>query len=261
MYRTLDCYWHKAEPNSPETKCRPSLPPCPVVLLQTWYVQTCLSCLCVSAGDSPAVPCCSQPHPREGGLHHVWLPQTAAYVPHGVSWHDQQGALPRSVASAHSLQSHLREGNTNKRNIFECQIIVLQVVTFKKCQRKSVFLQRVCVCFCAHVDEVGCVVPEVCKKVCGTEVGCSNIAYPKLVVSLMPNGKDTLLTQNRICCKCCLTSLIPAHLHTVPRATLSPHSSLQPTTAAQSHLPPRRFARSHAGCDAGCSHVLSGLHL
>ncbi|KPP71908.1 Sodium/glucose cotransporter 2-like [Scleropages formosus] len=35
-------------------------------------------------------------------------------------------------------------------------------------------------------DEVGCVVPEVCKEVCGTEVGCSNIAYPKLVVALMP---------------------------------------------------------------------------
>lgn len=31
-------------------------------------------------------------------------------------------------------------------------------------------------------------VPEVCKEVCGTEVGCSNIAYPKLVVSVMPNG-------------------------------------------------------------------------
>lgn len=38
-------------------------------------------------------------------------------------------------------------------------------------------------------DEVGCVVPEVCKEVCGTEVGCSNIAYPKLVVSVMPTGK------------------------------------------------------------------------
>lgn len=32
-------------------------------------------------------------------------------------------------------------------------------------------------------------VPEVCKRVCGTEVGCSNIAYPRLVVKLMPNGK------------------------------------------------------------------------
>lgn len=41
------------------------------------------------------------------------------------------------------------------------------------------------------VDVVGCVVPEVCKKVCGIELGCSNIAYPKLVVSVMPNGTDT----------------------------------------------------------------------
>lgn len=43
------------------------------------------------------------------------------------------------------------------------------------------------------VDEVGCVVPEVCKEVCGTEVGCSNIAYPKLVVSVMPNGTHARL--------------------------------------------------------------------
>ncbi|KAM9452914.1 LOW QUALITY PROTEIN: sodium/glucose cotransporter 2 [Salvelinus alpinus] len=38
-------------------------------------------------------------------------------------------------------------------------------------------------------DEVGCVVPEVC----GTEVGCSNIAYPELVVSVMPNGLRGLM--------------------------------------------------------------------
>uniref|UniRef100_A0A4W4GPN0 Solute carrier family 5 member 2 n=1 Tax=Electrophorus electricus TaxID=8005 RepID=A0A4W4GPN0_ELEEL len=38
-------------------------------------------------------------------------------------------------------------------------------------------------------DEVGCVVPERCKEVCGAEVGCSNIAYPKLVVSVMPDGE------------------------------------------------------------------------
>ncbi|XP_074178779.1 sodium/glucose cotransporter 2 isoform X3 [Rhinolophus sinicus] len=41
-----------------------------------------------------------------------------------------------------------------------------------------------------YPDEVACVVPEVCKRVCGTEVGCSNIAYPRLVVKLMPNGED-----------------------------------------------------------------------
>ncbi|ELW66312.1 Sodium/glucose cotransporter 2 [Tupaia chinensis] len=44
-----------------------------------------------------------------------------------------------------------------------------------------------------YPDEVACVVPEVCKRVCGTEVGCSNIAYPRLVVKLMPNGLRGLM--------------------------------------------------------------------
>ncbi|KAJ8403769.1 hypothetical protein AAFF_G00346370 [Aldrovandia affinis] len=44
-----------------------------------------------------------------------------------------------------------------------------------------------------YPEEVGCVVPEVCKEVCGTEVGCSNIAYPKLVMSLMPSGLRGLM--------------------------------------------------------------------
>lgn len=32
-------------------------------------------------------------------------------------------------------------------------------------------------------------VPELCKEICDAEVGCSNIAYPKMVVNLMPNGE------------------------------------------------------------------------
>ncbi|KAK7882069.1 hypothetical protein WMY93_028243 [Mugilogobius chulae] len=48
-------------------------------------------------------------------------------------------------------------------------------------------------CVLTGFYEVGCVVPELCQQVCGTEVGCSNIAYPKLVVSIMPNGLRGLL--------------------------------------------------------------------
>ncbi|XP_059829149.1 sodium/glucose cotransporter 2 isoform X2 [Hypanus sabinus] len=44
-----------------------------------------------------------------------------------------------------------------------------------------------------YPDEVACVVPEECEQICGTPVGCSNIAYPKLVVSLMPNGLRGLM--------------------------------------------------------------------
>lgn len=39
------------------------------------------------------------------------------------------------------------------------------------------------------VDEVACVDPEECRKVCDNPVGCSNIAYPKLVLELLPYGK------------------------------------------------------------------------
>ncbi|KAM3620150.1 uncharacterized protein V6R79_018925 [Siganus canaliculatus] len=42
-------------------------------------------------------------------------------------------------------------------------------------------------------EEVGCVDPQVCEAVCGASVGCSNIAYPKLVVELMPMGLRGLM--------------------------------------------------------------------
>ncbi|KAM6244463.1 sodium/mannose cotransporter SLC5A10 isoform 3-T3 [Spheniscus humboldti] len=42
-------------------------------------------------------------------------------------------------------------------------------------------------------DAVACVDPEECARVCGATVGCSNIAYPKLVVELMPSGLRGLM--------------------------------------------------------------------
>ncbi|XP_026560215.1 sodium/glucose cotransporter 5 [Pseudonaja textilis] len=44
-----------------------------------------------------------------------------------------------------------------------------------------------------YPDAVGCVDPEECALVCGTEVGCANIAYPKLVMELMPSGLRGLM--------------------------------------------------------------------
>lgn len=38
-------------------------------------------------------------------------------------------------------------------------------------------------------EKVACVVPSECVKHCGTEVGCTNYAYPMLVMDLMPDGK------------------------------------------------------------------------
>uniref|UniRef100_A0A5F8H6V7 Low affinity sodium-glucose cotransporter-like n=1 Tax=Monodelphis domestica TaxID=13616 RepID=A0A5F8H6V7_MONDO len=44
-----------------------------------------------------------------------------------------------------------------------------------------------------YPDEVACVVPSECEKHCGISVGCSNIAYPKLVMELMPDGLRGLM--------------------------------------------------------------------
>ncbi|KAK2819073.1 hypothetical protein Q5P01_024634 [Channa striata] len=44
-----------------------------------------------------------------------------------------------------------------------------------------------------YSDEVACVDPTECQKYCGATVGCTNIAYPKMVVDLMPNGLRGLM--------------------------------------------------------------------
>ena len=38
------------------------------------------------------------------------------------------------------------------------------------------------------LDAVACADPDECFRYCGTKVGCSNVAYPKLVLELMPTG-------------------------------------------------------------------------
>ncbi|XP_055459617.1 solute carrier family 5 member 4-like, partial [Psammomys obesus] len=46
---------------------------------------------------------------------------------------------------------------------------------------------------CLFSDKVACVVPSECVKQCGTEVGCTNYAYPTLVLELMPDGLRGLM--------------------------------------------------------------------
>ncbi|XP_075438948.1 LOW QUALITY PROTEIN: sodium/glucose cotransporter 2-like [Ascaphus truei] len=44
-----------------------------------------------------------------------------------------------------------------------------------------------------YTEDVACVLPSHCRAVCGADIGCSNIAYPKLVVQLMPRGLRGLM--------------------------------------------------------------------
>lgn len=42
-------------------------------------------------------------------------------------------------------------------------------------------------------DELACISPEHCMEVCGSAAGCTNVAYPRLVMSLMPPGLRGLI--------------------------------------------------------------------
>ncbi|KAM9329040.1 sodium/glucose cotransporter 1 [Gastrophryne carolinensis] len=44
-----------------------------------------------------------------------------------------------------------------------------------------------------YTNEIACVIPEKCDYYCDTKVGCTNIAYPKLVIDLMPDGLRGLM--------------------------------------------------------------------
>lgn len=44
-----------------------------------------------------------------------------------------------------------------------------------------------------YTDEVGCAVPSECERICGSSVGCTNIAYPLLVLRLMPIGLSGMM--------------------------------------------------------------------
>ncbi|XP_043965203.1 sodium/myo-inositol cotransporter-like [Gambusia affinis] len=42
-------------------------------------------------------------------------------------------------------------------------------------------------------DQLACIGPDHCMQVCGSAAGCSNVAYPRLVMSLMPVGLRGLM--------------------------------------------------------------------
>nr|CAH0112056.1 unnamed protein product [Daphnia galeata] len=44
-----------------------------------------------------------------------------------------------------------------------------------------------------YTDTVACADPAVCEKVCGSQAGCTNIAYAELVINLLPTGLTGLM--------------------------------------------------------------------
>ena len=38
-------------------------------------------------------------------------------------------------------------------------------------------------------DEIACADPDICEDICGSRTGCTNIAYPLMVIRLLPVGE------------------------------------------------------------------------
>lgn len=105
---------------------------------------------------------------------------------------------------------------------------------------------------CVFVDEIGCVDPAVCQSVCGASVGCSNIAYPKLVVELMPVGESL---SRHLLAAWHLTHFIKLNRPGMQSAPVSPRPG-------RVFLPlSPRSSWSDVGGDVCCSHVVSDVHL
>lgn len=76
-------------------------------------------------------------------------------------------------------------------------------------------------------------------RVCGAEVGCSNIAFPKLVIELMPSGENVFFFSKQ------------------------PHNTFQVFSPASECLRMHfcRPAGTYDSCDDGRSDVFADVHL
>ena len=48
-------------------------------------------------------------------------------------------------------------------------------------------------------DEIACKTPESCMAACQSEVGCTNVAYPTLVMRILPNGLKVISRSIVLC--------------------------------------------------------------
>lgn len=88
------------------------------------------------------------------------------------------------------------------------------------------------------VDDVACADPELCKQICGNPVGCSDTAYVRLVMELLPTGT--------VSCPafCCIRTWLYTSLWCQSLCVFPP-----------------RAARFDDGGNDRCPHVFSDLHL
>ncbi|XP_066840553.1 sodium/glucose cotransporter 2-like isoform X5 [Anser cygnoides] len=98
-------------------------------------------------------------------------------------------------------------------------------------------------------DVVGCTDPEECQRACGSPVGCSNVAYPRLVLTLLPPGLRGLMLAAVLAAL--MSSLASIFASASAIFSLDVYQRLRPR-ASQRHLLVAGRAPSGAWCWAWC---------
>ncbi|XP_068854945.1 sodium/glucose cotransporter 2-like [Aphelocoma coerulescens] len=82
-------------------------------------------------------------------------------------------------------------------------------------------------------EVVGCADPQGCSRACGSPAGCSNVAYPRLVLSLLPHGLRGLMLA--VVLAALMSSLASIFASSAALFTLDVYRKLRPR-AGQRHL-------------------------
>ncbi|KAL1771389.1 sodium glucose cotransporter 1-like [Sigmodon hispidus] len=88
-------------------------------------------------------------------------------------------------------------------------------------------------------DQVACVIPSECQKFCGRQTGCSALAYPMLVIGLMPSGLKGFMMST--VCASVMSSLTSIFNSSSALFTLNIYTWIRPTATEKELMVAGRF--------------------
>nr|XP_042121968.1 sodium/glucose cotransporter 1-like isoform X2 [Peromyscus maniculatus bairdii] len=88
-------------------------------------------------------------------------------------------------------------------------------------------------------DQVACVVPSECQKFCGRRTGCSTLAYPVLVLGVMPSGLKGFMMST--VCASIMSSLTSIFNSSSALLTLNIYTRIRPTATEKEIMVAGRF--------------------
>ena len=104
-----------------------------------------------------------------------------------------EAQIPAALPQKHKVCEARAYNVRHSKDLSPCFSRLIEQL--KRKENRSIIEQHLCLDgdFILISDDIACVNATECDRICGNPVGCSNIAYPKLVLQLMPTGKHLSL--------------------------------------------------------------------